>query len=286
MTMRKIKLIVIGLIFGQILFYSCGGSSKETLDDLEPAQKEEFIKLKGQAEALGEVESWDMALEKYKAAYAIYEDSAVFANIIVIEGQLNTTTSSKSKPSTAKKQTSTKTKSSTSGSSSSNSSSSSTSSSTSSASTVAWLGARINAFERSKYTNYGGVSNANRFTDTFKYELISSTDCSIKFIRNKKHVTEQNSTKNDYTENATIEFNFTDIKSVTYLNSYSDKGYEIKTKNDANKISVTKNNYTNLTNKVMIHADELGDLIGQPEQFVVQFKSVINACEGNKKEIF
>lgn len=56
----------------------------------------------------------------------------------------------------------------------------------------------IEKFKYSEFSNLGGISNRWKFTDYYTYAIVGINDCVLELEETMKHVTSQNTTRNDY----------------------------------------------------------------------------------------
>ena len=100
-----------------------------------------------------------------------------------------------------------------------------------------------------------------------------------------KHVTDQSSSRNDYTTIRNITFNIGNLKSIDFSTDYGKKGFTIKTYNDTKSILIDPDGYTRAVSEFLIEAEDLGELAGQAERFLKAWRHAMTVC-GAKEEKF
>lgn len=153
--------------------------------------------------------------------------------------------------------------------------------------TIEWMKGKLENFKRRDFSNLGGVSNRWRYNDYYTYKVLSWDNCSMKIEQTMKHVTTQTGTRNDYTRTNIFEFNFGDLKSIAFdiTSSSSNKGFLIKTLNDAKKIVKNPDGSSaTILSEFWIQAEDLGDLEGEPERFTKAFKYAMGMCDAKEEK--
>lgn len=150
----------------------------------------------------------------------------------------------------------------------------------------------IEKFKYSEFSNLGGISNRWRYTDYYTYAIVGINDCVLELEETMKHITSQNTTRNDYTVKYKVNLNLSDLKSVEYV---ANKGFVLKTVNSVKTIQKTlsySSNYT-VTNatttaysEFIIKAKEFGEYTGKEVEFANSLNSMIKSCGGGKGESF
>lgn len=151
--------------------------------------------------------------------------------------------------------------------------------------TMEWIKGKMQYFKYSEYENLGGVNNRWRYTDYYTYKLVSASNCEVNIEETKRHVTSQNTARNDYTTTKVYSFNFSDIKEITYSQVSGNEGFHISVLNDAKKIKINPgSSYTTLTNELWIRVTDLGEISGQPERFISAFKNAMQLCGASEEK--
>jgi hypothetical protein len=149
--------------------------------------------------------------------------------------------------------------------------------------TLDWIKGKLESFKRSEKKDLG--SGKWEFTNYYTYKVISTDGCSLLIEEARRKVTAQSTSRNDYTATTQYKINIGDIKSCTWIDEPTKKGFVLKTYNDNKKIQINpKSSYPTLTNEFFIQADNLGEIHGQPDRFTKAFQHVMSLCEAKQEK--